>query len=349
MTALKETIEAWNNYCHNELASQWRFLVFDNNEPVGYITDEFAEKVYWDNAYFEKIRDTKTIRLNPNTDNGCEPNIKDCNQALEEFCEQNKEVPGLEEGLKPWVNMKKAYMKLDFHPVLSPRKDLQGLQVPSPVRGIFGIITAGVHMNAYTTIEGKDGNSVVDRIWVAKRSDTTTFPGCFDQIVAGAMDPTDEGSPIKTLKHEAQEEAMWRLEDDGLIFESDLIDIAAQEFVGDVQDSGRIYFCTKKDKSAGEKEVDHIEPGVRFCFDLKVKNGVQPIPNEQNKSIKKFFALEVNEVIKSLEDKKWKPNSGLVMLHFLHRKGLVDEEKCKGIEALGNLPPLPLPDFDHSS
>ena len=344
MANLKDTLEAWNNLSYGELVQQWGFVVLDHSEPVGYILDAFADKLNWDTANWHRDPETKVIRLEPST-YGSKPNVLDCNRALVDFCEQNQDVEGFGEALKPWVKAK-TY----FHPVLTPRQDLEGFEMPSPARGIFGITTAGVHMNVYTSNpkKGQPG-SVVDRIWVAKRSQTTTYPGCFDQIVAGAMDPADNGDPVKTLKREAEEEAMWKLEDDGLLLRASHEDaLSTGLVVGDVHDAGRIYFCTKKDASAGLKEVGHIEPGVRFCFDVNIKTGTEPAPNGNNKSIGRFFALSVDEVIRSLENKQWKPNSGLVMLNFLHRKGLIDENTCKGIGNLSKTSPLTRPEFQQT-
>jgi hypothetical protein len=344
MATLEDTLTAWNNLDHEELVQQWKFLVLDNAEPVGYILDDFAERMIWDTANWHRDPTIKVIRLEPTTYSS-KPSVDDCNQALVEFCEQNQDVKGFGEAFGPWVKARRY-----FHPVLTPCQDLKGLVMPSPARGILGINTAGVHMNVYTSAIDEEGpRSVVDRIWVAKRSQTATYPGCFDQIVAGAMDPADNCDPIKCLKREATEEAMWKLEDDGLLLRDSLEDALSSDLVvGDVHDAGRIYFCTKKDASAGLKEAGHIEPGVRFCFDVDIKKGTEPVPNGDNNSIGRFFSLSVDEVIRSLENKQWKPNSGLVMLDFLHRKGLIDEKTCKGIGKLSKAPPLALPEFQQT-
>lgn len=343
MGTLRDALMAWNNVGYEELVNQWKFLIFNDDEPVGYIPSNFADKLNWNSDKWHKESTTRTIRLMPNTLHGEECSVRRCNQALVEFCVQNQDVKGFSEALKPWVKRHYDESPFGFHPVLTTRRDIQGLKIPSPARGIFGIVTAGVHMNAYTIASGK-----VDRIWVAKRSQTTTYPGFLDQVVAGGMDPEDDGDPIKTLKHEAEEEAVWRIGKGDSFFQTDLSTFQSRVLIGDVQDAGRIYFCTRKDSTAGAREANHIEPGVRFCFDLEIQEGVEPVPNESNRSIAKFFALSVDEVIASLERRQWKPNSGLVMLDFLHRNGLVDDRRCGGFRSLAKMPPLPLPHFAHS-
>lgn len=346
MSTLKDSVQAWNNLGHDELVQQWKFLVSGSDEPVGYIPNAFVDLLYWSRCYWEKDPARRTMRLMPRMDRCNYPRFVDaCNRALLDFCEQNQDVEQFSKALKPWL-IRLNGGKSSFHAVLTPRQDIHGVAMPSAARGIFGIMTAGVHLNAYTSI--KDGDKV-DRIWVARRSQFATYPGLLDQIVAGGMDPTDGVDPANTLRHEAEEEARWRRKgDDEKLFQSNLSDAWSRDLIGEVQDAGRIYFCLRKDASAGAREENHIEPGVRFCFDLKIKESVEPVANSAEAAIGRFLSLSVGEVVASLEARQWKPNSGLVMLDFLLRKGLVDDEKCAMIRNLRKKPPLRLPEFSHS-
>ncbi|CAH0026377.1 unnamed protein product [Clonostachys rhizophaga] len=116
---------------------------------------------------------------------------------------------------------------------------------------------------------------------------------------------------------------------------------SSQKF-GSLVNAGRIYFRTKKDKTAGVKEDGYIEPGVRFCFYLKLEKDLTPTPNKEEKAIGRFLPLSVKEVIKSIEGGQWKPRSGLVMLASFHKHG------CIGNEDLDEKKLYVLPPFDLS-
>ncbi|CAI6095757.1 unnamed protein product [Clonostachys chloroleuca] len=357
--ALQHAFLSWNNFDHARLTSQWAFLVLDTNTPIGYMLDEFVDALGWHktksdlhpegNPNFEVDTKSKTIRLKPSSLNG-ELIIDSCNRALEEFCEMYQHHPAFAAGLKPWCTQKNQSVKhhmeirdLGFHPVLAPDKELRRLQVPSPARGIFGILTAGVHLNVYS-VKIEDGLEKIDQIWVSQRSDQATFPGCFDQIVAGAMDLEDNFDPSAALGREAQEEAGWQLDIDcKSMHQRNKVGVISK--IGDVKDSEMIYFCTKKDEAAGIKEAGHIEPGIRFCYDLKLMAKVTPSPAKDNKAIGRFFSRSVNQVIKSLEAKEWKSSSGLVMMEFLRRHGCISNEAYAGSD--GRHPPFSLPEFSH--
>lgn len=354
MSTLRGTVDAWNNLGHEELAQQWKFLISDDDEPVGYIPDAFVDLLHWNERHWQKDSARKIMRLVPQVDKSNRRMFVDaCNLAMLDFCEHNQDVEHFSKALKPWIiGWKRGRWSVSgFHAILTPRDDLRGTGIPGVARGIFGIMTAGVHLNAYTS-EGDDDK--VHRIWVARRSQLATYPGLLDQIVAGGMDLADGVDPSETLRHEAEEEAMWRhMGGDGRkLLQSNLSDARSKELIGEVQDAGRIYFCLRKDASAGVKEENHIEPGVRFCFDLRIKDGIEPVPNYRDKAIGSFLSLSVSEVVASLEARQWKPNSGLVMLDFLLRKGLVCgekfDEKSSMIRDLRRKPPLRLPEFSHS-
>lgn len=349
MSALRDAANAWNNLGHDELVQQWKFLISASDEPVGYIPEVFVDLLYWSRCNWQKESARRAVRLAPRVDKeGRDSFVEACNRALLEFCELNQDVQQFSRALKPWVCRWKhgGWGKSGFHAVLTPREDIQGIRMPSAARGIFGIMTAGVHLNAYTSVGDSED---VHRIWVAQRSQLATYPGLLDQIVAGGMDPADGVDPANTLQHEAEEEAIWmRKGCDQALPQPNLIDESSKDLIGEVQDAGRIFFCLRKDASAGVREENHVEPGVRFCFDLKIKEGVVPVPNPNEKAIGSFRLLSVGEVVASLEAREWKGNSGLVMLDFLLRKGLVDDNRCAMIRDLKKKPPLRLPEFSHS-
>jgi 8-oxo-dGTP pyrophosphatase MutT (NUDIX family) len=332
-----------NNYAHEEVLKQWKLYAVrvDDEHLIGFVPQEYAVRALWDEAFFETMPNDKAILLKaPQT---TKP-IKDMNKGLEKFCKQNRHQEGFRHGLRPWFEDKETGMKVDFHPILSARCDLNGLKVPSPIRGILGILTAGVHVNVYSIREDQHRRDEVEYIWVSERSSLAlTYRGCYDQIVAGGMNLEDGMNPMLTLEREAKQEA-------GLILniEEKCLYDECGDTVGEVQDAGRIYFCIKKDRKAGNEEVGHIEPGMRFCFDVEVPRDLELAHNED--SIKSFTKLTVDEVVQSLAQYKWKPNSALVMADFLRRRGKLGNKEMtrNALEMLQKKPPLPMPRFSHS-
>ncbi|KFH48176.1 hypothetical protein ACRE_009710 [Hapsidospora chrysogenum ATCC 11550] len=342
--SFKDVVEGWNNLPSDEFESGWKLLVLDHEDAVGYIPGAFAEVATWDRRLFERDEAGRTIRLIPR-----DRSIQGCNDALVVFCEQNRDRPGFKNGLEPWLQGKRKYeldvekknkeKAPDYTPVLTRCLELEGLKVPSPIRGILGILTSGVHMNTYTVKKGENGEEVVDRIWVSyRKSIKTAYGDCYDQIVAGGTDPENGRRPWTTLHREAGEEAGY--ECDGTIMRL----ARDSRRVGVIDGFRTIYYRTKRDAKAGKAEEGHIEPGVRFCFDLKLDAGQTPRPNEAGMD---FYQFPVATIKEFLRRGLWKPNSGLVMLDFLLRRGLVDAQSDR--EAIERLytqgPPLEVPVF----
>lgn len=337
--SFKDVVDRWNNLSVHEFESGWKFLVLHYDVAVGYIPEDFVKVATWDKTIFQQDPEKKDIRLNPR-----DKSVEGCNKALVMFCVQNRDRLGFKNGLEPWLEKKKKYdlegnAMPDYTPVLTRSPGLEGLKTPSPIRGILGILTSGVHMNAYTVKKDYNGEEVVDAIWVSyRKSSKKAYGDCYDQIVAGGMDPEDERNPWTTLHREAGEEAGY--ECDGNIMRL----IKGSTRVGIIDGFRTIYYRTRRDAKAGKAEEGHIEPGVRFCFDLKLDARQIPRPNEAGMD---FYHYSVDEIKESLREGLWKPNSGLVMLDFLLRRGLVDSQSDR--EAIENLstqgPPLVIPVF----
>lgn len=282
----------------------WEFSILDNSVPVGYMLPEHAKQMKWENTGFHITTNERKIHLNPAVPFG-EDVIEICRREFVALCEKN--VENFNGCFKKWLRQKS-----DYHPIRGLDAKLAGLVIASPARGIFGIVTTGVHMNMFTVIKGKV------HVWVSKRSQNVTYAGKLDQLVAGAMDPQDEMDPLKTLRREAMEEA-------GL-----MVDLASNmvfdtgKFVGRVTAETQISFYDQKDHIAGSEE-GHVEPGIRYTFDLQVDPAFVPYPSEPE-SIDGFILKPVEEVKRDLKMAEWKPNCGLVMLDFLLRKGEIGQE-----------------------
>ncbi|KJZ73489.1 hypothetical protein HIM_07045 [Hirsutella minnesotensis 3608] len=301
-----EVIRQCNKF-DRDIGSLWEFCLLDNTRPVGYMLPEFVKNMAWDGTGFRVDKSKRRVHLAVTI--GHDDDIVDvCREEFVALCEKNAAVVG---GLRKWLGKKS-----DFHPIRGLDSHLAGLEMPSPLRGVFGIVTSGVHMNVFTMRKVKGRPKM--HIWVSKRSENVTYAGKLDQIVAGAMDPVDGLDPLRTLRREALEEARLSIDPTSR-------KVAANGApVGTVEPGRRISFYDRKDPAAGA-EQGQLEPGVRFTFDLEVDASFTPQPGEPE-AVANFILKTVDEVKRDLVRAEWKPNCGLVMLDFLLRKGHIRPE-----------------------
>ncbi|KAF4999128.1 hypothetical protein FDECE_11591 [Fusarium decemcellulare] len=324
MTSLYGVVEQGNKIDTIGLEPDvWEFRIRGINEVVGYMRDSIRRDMVWDQDNFSINRDTRTILLSPKLQPG-EDVAASCRRVFSGLCLLNH--GRFNNCFDRWIA--KSAPRREFQPLHVADSTQQGLTIPLPARGLFGVVTVGVHLNVYT-VNQVDGRETVDRIWVSHRARGVhvSYSGLLDQVVAGGMDPTDRISgvlsPCVTLKREAGEEAGLHIDLDSRKIFADQDD-GRQRPVGSVRQAPAITFYDCKDRGAGLVNEGHLEPGVRFVYDLRVDDaGFKPRAKEQ--SIERFEALTVDEVKQTLRDRRWKPNCGLVMLDFLVRKRLVTE------------------------
>ncbi len=306
MPSFYDVIRMCNKF-DRDVGSLWEFRLLDSQGPVGYMLPEFVAEMRWDGTDFRISKAERKIHLAPRI--GLGDDVVDiCRLEFVKLCEKNLGVLG---GVRKWLEK-----RCDYHPLRGLEDHLVGIKMPAPLRGVFGIVTTGTHLNVYT-VKRVDGRPKM-HIWVSRRSQKVTYAGKLDQIVAGAMDPRDSMDPLKTLQREAMEEAQLTVD------MSSRMVTAQGTFVGTVVEGPRISFYDKKDSVAGS-EQGQLEPGVRFTFDLEVDPSFVPRPSEPD-AIAGFFLKPVDDVKRDLRRAEWKPNCGLVMLDFLLRKGLIRPE-----------------------
>lgn len=312
MFSFYEVILQCNKF-QQDVGSLYEFWVLDHAHPVGYMLPEFVRPMVWNTVGFEVNDKKRRVHLKPRRQKG-ESILQACQREFITLCRSNTSKV---DGVMKWVAAWDKSGDAEHHPIRGLGSHLTGLKVPSPLRGVFGIVTAGTHMNMFTVKD--DGGQPKIHVWVAKRAENVTYAGKLDQLVAGAMGPGDNNDPLKTLCREATEEA-------GLVVNMENGRVTkGGEHVGVVLQGPQISFFDKKDGIAGS-EHGQLEPGVRFIFDLEVAPGFVPEPGEPE-SIAGFFLKTVDEVKSDLKQRKWKPNSGLVMLDFLLRKGQIQPEE----------------------
>ncbi|EEU47925.1 uncharacterized protein NECHADRAFT_74999 [Fusarium vanettenii 77-13-4] len=321
MTSLYGVVQQGNKIDAVDLEKVWAFYIQGIDEVVGYMRDDVQRDMIWDEN-FTMNQDTRTILLNPKIQSG-ENIATACCRVFSNLCLLNR--GRFNNCIDGWLA--KDVPRREFQPLHVADSTRQDLTIPLPIRGLFGVVTVGVHLNVYT-VKQVDGRESVDRIWVSHRAKgvNVSYSGMLDQVVAGGMDPTDRVSgvlsPCVTLKREAREEAGLHIDlntREVLMGQED----STRRLVGSVEQAPAITFYDCKDRNAGLMNEGHLEPGVRFVYDLRVDTTFQP--HAEERGIERFEALSVDEVKKSLHSLEWKPNCGLVMVDFMVRKGLVSE------------------------
>lgn len=168
--------------------------------------------------------------------------------------------------------------------------------------GVLGIPTYGIHLTAYTSDY---------RLWIPRRSRSKqTYPGMLDNTVAGGIAFGD--SVLHTVTKECEEEAN---------LPSEVIRRSLKS-VGVVT-----YFYMKEDLFA--------QPEIQFIFDLRVDHDVTPTPNDGE--VEAFHNMGVDEAIRQLNDRQFKPNCALVLIEFFVRHGIISPDVEEYIELSQNM------------
>lgn len=208
------------------------------------------------------------------------------NGDLAEMLREAKEN-GIFRVLQGWRN--------ELYPVVRS-SDLQ-ITMDRAASPLFGIVTYGVHMTAYT----KEQNCM--KIWVPRRAkNKQTYGGMLDNTVAGGMSATEQ--PFECLVREAAEEAS---------FPEDLIRSSATA-------CGTVSYLYLRDERAGG-ETGLCQPEVQFVYDLEV--GPDVIPKPCDDEVEEFSLRTVEEVQTALAEGQFKPNCAVVMLDFFIRHGIL--------------------------
>ncbi|MCJ1378508.1 hypothetical protein MMC17_001607 [Xylographa soralifera] len=165
---------------------------------------------------------------------------------------------------------------------------------------LFGIVTYGVHMTAYT--EGPNGIM----IWVPRRSSTkSTYPSMLDNTVAGGITAGEE--PFESLVREAAEEAS---------LPEEIVRNGAKP-CGTVS-----YFHVRDSKAGGETGL--MQPEMQFVYDLKLPEDTVLKPSDDE--VQEFYLWGIEEVQNALAEEKFKPNCALVLLDFFVRHSILTVE-----------------------
>lgn len=318
-----KVIDQVDNFRPESDPTLWKFFVFEVPYPVGFIRDHFFGQLKWDTKNFSIEPTERKVTLNPTV--GKLTRVQACDEAMIDFCEQNRNGEEFSKALNPWLN--RSADKRDWHAIFGlPAVDLELLRVPTPVRGIFGIVTAGIHVNVFQTKKNADGKDVIDIIWLSQRSQQATFPLSYDQICAGALDPADKMDPMRALEREAFEEMGMTLANDGktMLYEGK----QCGRLCGELR---TISIYTLKGPMAGIKETGHLEPALRFSLDLHLDAGFVPRPHDPD--AESFMPFKVEDLAKSAFNVPWKYSSGAVMVDWClrHRLMGISEQEAEAL------------------
>ncbi|KAK5165274.1 uncharacterized protein LTR77_009372 [Saxophila tyrrhenica] len=206
----------------------------------------------------------------------------------------------------------------ELYPVYGPNGELL-FSIERAASALFGIVTYGVHMSAYTygKREGAEGEKKEMRIWVPRRAATKqTYGGMLDNTVAGGI-ATGE-SAFESLVREAQEEAS---------LPEDVVRRDAKA-VGTVT-----YFHIRDQRAGGETRL--LQPECQYVYDLELAEDVVPKPSDDE--VAGFELKNVEEVKQALKDGEFKPNCAMVLLDFFVRHGILTPDEPGYIEMVSRL------------
>ncbi|KAG9246214.1 thiamine pyrophosphokinase-related protein-like protein [Calycina marina] len=190
----------------------------------------------------------------------------------------------------------------ELYPVYGPANALL-FSIERSASPLFGVITYGVHLTAYTVAPGC---SFGMKIWVPRRARTKqTYPGLLDNTVAGGMATGEE--PLACVVREAAEEAS----------------LPEEVVRAGVQAKGTVTYCLLRDERAGG-ETGLVQPECEFVFDLELPGDVVPRPSDGE--VEEFYLWTVEEVQSAMAAGEFKPNCSLVVLDFFIRHSILTKE-----------------------
>lgn len=184
-------------------------------------------------------------------------------------------------------------------PVFGPNKTVI-LHIERCACPLFGVVTYGVHAIAYVP---PSTNVHCPKVWVSRRAySKATFGGMLDSTVADGIASNE--TPLSTLIRECDEEASF-----------------SPEFVrSEAKAAGAVtHFYVRDQRSGGE--VGLLQPECQYVYDLPVPSDIICKPNDGE--VEEFYLWTVDEIRDALARREFKPNSALVMLHFLIRHGII--------------------------
>ncbi len=168
----------------------------------------------------------------------------------------------------------------------------------------FGVRAFGFHLNGYV----RRGDEVL--MWVARRArDKATYPGQLDNTVAGGQ-PIDLSLRDNVAKECAEEAGIPAA-------------LAAR-----ARPVGAVTYCLENDGG--------LKPDCMFCFDLELPGDF--VPRCTDGEVEEFSLWPIAAVAARVRDTRdFKFNSGLVIVDFLVRHGLLEPDVTDYVDLVRGL------------
>ncbi|EDU42109.1 thiamine pyrophosphokinase [Pyrenophora tritici-repentis] len=189
--------------------------------------------------------------------------------------------------------------RAELYAVYGKDKELL-FNVERSASALFGVVTYGVHLTAFTRKNGEL------KVWTPRRAKTKqTYGGMLDNAVAGGIASGE--SPFESLVRECGEEASL-----------------PEELVRpNAKACGTVTYWYIRDERAGG-ETNLMQPEVQYIYDLELPEGTIPKPGDDE--VDEFYLWSVEEVQEAMRKGEFKPNCALVVLDFLVRHGILTTE-----------------------
>lgn len=264
----------------------YTFLDHESRTALGYI-DPTIVKLLQSEPTFVTNHESKTIAIGSTFDT-----LEKRNELFAEVANRWRKIPELDEILnKGWRN--------ELFVVYNPSKT-QYARMERAFSVLLGVVTYGVHINAYVPPEFSSDGKL--KLYIPRRSKTkSTFPGMLDNTVAGGIG-YPHGLETTVIK-ECFEEA-------GL----------EEDFVRkNIKNTGVVTYIYLTDDQRAEPEVE-------YTYDIIIKEDEACLINPQDGEAEDFQLMSIDEVLQRVKNREFKPNCGLVIIDFLIRHGYITAE-----------------------
>lgn len=257
-----------------------------DDRPHGYMLPEIVEKMPWTSDF--KITHEPPLTVELLDSSGGKDTSAVCDAAFARVIQQS-----IDEDLFDIIHGQHSEM----FQVIGSNYPVRVERYFTP---LFGIVSRGAHLTAYTkTPTGM-------KIWVPRRSaHLHTYPNKLDTTVAGGIKAGE--SPFETIVHEADEEAS--LPED--VVRRDTRSVGVMTYIG-----------TSGEGDGGEFGM--VTPDIVYLFDIELGEHILPKPRDDE--VKEFNLMTVEEVKTALAAAEFKTNSAMVMIDFFVRHGIITAE-----------------------
>jgi len=290
----------------------WTLRLPNDNRPFGFLTDPVVAEMPWTKE-FEVDLANRNVFIKPIMDDDVEHDGSTYDDVITRLLDKAQSL-----NLFP-QSLGKRSKDDEKWPILGTSISIN---IDRSAISLFGICGRGSHMMVYTCTGLEEKKTKKYRLWIPRRNrHKKSFPGMLDNTVAGGV-ATGE-TPLRCVIREMGEEAAiiatTTTNDDDRT-----MPLSSTSLVDDIRATGTITWMNFSDKTAGG-EVGLVNPGILYAYDLEVGENVKFQPADIE-DVESFCLMEVCEVVKALKCGEFKPSSGMVVIDFLIRHGLITEE-----------------------